>query len=460
MAKTSSTELFETTPIPSAVFQLAIPAIIGQTITIIYNLADTFFVGQLNDNNQVAAVTLCMPIFLALTALSGMLGVGGGSLLSQRLGSREPEKASVVSGVSFWAAMGISALFSLLVFCFRSLLLDFVGADALTKGFCMDYLTWTVCIGGIATTMNPVMGYLVRAEGYSSQASIGVALGGILNFLLDPVFIFLFGLGVKGAAIATCLSNGAAFLYFLLFVLKQQRKSATVIRLTPWRGILDFRLLREIIVVGLPSFFLSIMSTVSNIAATKLMSPYGSAALAAIGVSKKVNSTAFSISQGLGQGVLPLVAYNHASGNRKRMTGSIFFALGVGAAFSLVCVTVFKTIPATIIAFFLKDPGAIELGAQFLDIICFAIPTTTLISLSITAFQGVGQKKQPYIISLLRKGTIDVAMMMLLTRTSLGMFGIVWATPIAETCTVITALSLLFAYFRKGYALSNQESLT
>lgn len=450
MSKTHSTELFETTPIPSAVFQLAIPAIIGQTITIIYNLADTFFVGQLNDNNQVAAVTLCMPIFLALTALSGMLGVGGGSLLSQRLGSREPEKASQISGISFWAALVIAALFSGLVFCFRSPLLDFVGADESTKGYCLDYLTWTVCIGGVFTTMNPVMGYLVRAEGCSSQASIGVAMGGILNILLDPLFIFVFGMGVKGAAIATCLSNGAAVVYFLVFVLKQRQRGLTVIRLRPRRSYVDLPLLGEIIVIGLPSFFLSIMSTISNIAATKLMAPFGSAALAALGVAKKVNSTAFSISQGLGQGVLPLVAYNHSSGNEKRMRSSILFALAVGAVFSLACVTVFKTVPSVIIALFLKDSEAIGLGADFLNIICFAIPTTTLISLSITAFQGVGQKKQPYVISLLRKGTIDVIMMMLLTHTGLGMFGIVWATPIAETCTVITALSLLMCYFRKS----------
>lgn len=449
MEKEKSTELFERTPVPKAVFQLAIPAIIGQAIAIIYNLADTFFVGRLNDNNQVAAVTLCMPIFLALTALSGMLGVGGSSLLSQRLGSKNPRGATVVSGLSFWAALIISGLFSLAVFFFRSPLLDFVGADTHTKAYCMDYLTWTVCIGGIPTTMNPVMGYLVRGEGNSSHASVGVALGGVLNILLDPLFIFVFGLGVKGAAIATCLSNVAAVVYFLIFIRSQQRKNTTVIQLTPQREMLDFHLLREIIVIGLPSFFLSIMSTISNIAATKLMSPYGSAALAAIGVAKKVNSTAFSISQGLGQGVLPLVAYNHASGNEKRMRSSILFALGVGAVFSTVCVIIFKLVPDVIISLFLTDAEAVSLGASFLNIICFAIPTTTLISLSITAFQGVGEKRQPYVISLLRKGTIDVAMMLILIRTSLGMYGVVWATPIAETCTVLTALTLLARYFLK-----------
>lgn len=450
MDTAKSTELFEHAPIPKAVFHLAVPAIIGQTITIIYNLADTFFVGKLNDNNQVAAVTLCMPIFLALTALSSMIGVGGGSLLSQRLGARDNRGAGIVSGLSFWAGVIISALFSLIVFSLRSPLLDFVGADDNTKGYCMQYLTWTVCIGGIVTTMNPVMGYLVRGEGNSAQASIGVALGGVLNMLLDPLFIFGFRLGVEGAAIATCLSNIAAVLYFLLFIRGQNRKSHTVILLKPQQEMWDLRLLREIFVIGLPSFFLAIMSTISNIAATKLMSTYGSAALAAIGVSKKVNSTAFSITQGLGQGVLPLVAYNHSSGNEERMRNSIFFALGIGAAFSLVCVTVFKLMPATIISLFLSDPEAVSLGASFLNIICFAIPTTTLISLSITAFQGVGEKRQPYVISLLRKGTIDVLMMVILTtRTSLGMYGVVWATPIAETCTVLTALTLLARYFVK-----------
>lgn len=452
MVQEKSTELFEKAPIPSAVIRLAIPAIIGQTITIIYNLADTFFVGQLGDNNQVAAVTLCMPLFLSLTALSNMMGVGGGSLLSSRLGSREPEKASAISGVSIWWSFLIAALFSLLVFCFREPLLRFVGADSDTMGYCMDYLTWTVVIGGIFTTMNPVLGYLVRGEGNSAQASLGVAIGGVLNILLDPIFIFGFHLGVAGAAIATCLSNFFAVLYFLVLIRSQQKKKLTVIQLRPNRQVLDFALARDIMVIGMPSFFLSIMSTVSNMAVTKLMSPYGTVSLAAIGVSKKVNATAFSISQGLGQGVLPLVAYNHSSGNKKRMRDAIYFALGLGLAFSLLCIVLFKAVPEVIISLFLKDAAATELGASFLDIICFAIPTTTLITLTITAFQGVGQKVQPYILSLMRKGTIDVLFMVILTPTALGQFGIVWATPIAETITVVTALVLLLLYFRKQTA--------
>ena len=449
MAKNTSVELFETTPIPTAVVRLAIPAIIGQVITLVYNLADTFFVGQLNDNNQVAAVTLCMPLFLSLTALSGMVGVGGGSLLSHRLGSKEPEEASRVSGVSFYLGFAIAAAYALLVYLFRYPLVNFVGADDYTREYSARYLIWTVGIGGIATTLNPLLGYLVRAEGFSFQASIGVALGGILNIVLDPIFIFGLGLGVEGAAVATCLSNFIAVLYFLIFIRLRQKKKQTVIRLMPGRHLWAPSLFREIVTIGMPNFFLSVMSTVSNIAVTKLMAPYGSVALAAVGVAKKVNSTAFSISQGLGQGVLPLVAYNHSSGNHKRMRGSICFALAVGAVFSLVCVLLFKSVPDVIIAFFLKDPEAITLGAQFLDIICFAIPTTTLITLVITAFQGIGQKKQPYIVSLMRKGTIDVALMIILSSAGMGMFGIIWATPIAEACTVLTALALLFSFFLK-----------
>lgn len=447
MVSENKTRLFESSPVPAAVFQLAIPAIIGQTITIIYNLADTFFVGQLNDNNQVAAVTLCMPIFLALTALSNMFGVGGGSLLSQSLGAKKPEKAKLISSLSFWSGIGAAVLFSLLVLLFRSPLLNFVGANMDTYQYCIDYLTWTVVLGGVFTTMNPLLGYLVRSEGNAFQASIGIGLGGILNILLDPLLIFGLHLGVKGAAMATCFSNIAASLYFLIYIARQQRAQNTHLSLRPQTSSAVLSEIKAIITIGMPSFFLSIMSTVSNVAVTRLISPFGSAALAGIGVAKKVNSTAFSISQGLGQGILPLVAYNYSSGNTKRMKQVITFSLGVGCTFAMICVIWFRMAPENITAFFIKDPQAVALGASFLRIICFAIPTTTIVCLGITAFQSVGQKKQPFLISIMRKGTIDVTFMIIL-RKPLGMYGIVWATPIAECCTVAMTLILLLYFFR------------
>ncbi len=445
------TQIFETTPIPKAVVTLAVPAIIGQAITIIYNLADTYFIGQLNDNSQVAAVTLCMPVFLALTSISNIFGVGAGSLLSQYLGIQNYKDVRKVSSLSFWSGLIVSILFSACVYLFMTPILDFVGAPYETREYCVEYMTWTVLIGGPFTVLNPLMGYLVRSEGNAFQASFGIGLGGVLNILLDPLLIFVFHLGVRGAAMATCFSNITAMGYFLCYLQMNARRGNSFISLKPQKQMLDFGLLSEIVTIGLPSFFLSIMSTVSNMAVNRFMAPYGSAALAAIGVSKKINAMAFSISQGLGQGILPLIAYNHSSGNKKRMRDSLLFALFVGGFFSGLCVILFCTAPFFVISCFMKNEEAVALGAAFLKVICFAVPTTTITCLGITAFQAVGQKRQPFIVSVMRKGTIDVLFMTILTKTSLGMYGVVWATPLSEICTVSTILCMLyFFFFRKG----------
>lgn len=441
------TQIFETTPIPRAVVSLAVPAIIGQAITIIYNLADTYFIGQLNDNSQVAAVTLCMPVFLALTSISNIFGVGAGSLLSQYLGVQNYKDVRKVSALSFWSGIVVSVLFSLSVYLFMTPILNFVGASPETWTHCVEYMTWTVLIGGPFTVLNPLMGYLVRSEGNAFQASFGIGLGGVLNILLDPLLIFVFHLGVRGAAMATCFSNIIAMVYFLCYFQINARRGSSFISLKPQKQMLDFGLLSEIVTIGLPSFFLSIMSTVSNMAVNRFMAPYGSAALAAIGVSKKINAMAFSISQGLGQGILPLIAYNHSSGNTKRMRGSLLFALLIGGFFSGLCVILFRLAPHFVISCFMKNEEAVALGGAFLKVICFAVPTTTITCLGITAFQAVGQKRQPFIVSVMRKGTIDVFFMTILTRTSLGMYGVVWATPLSEICTVSTILCMLYIFF-------------
>ena len=199
-------ELFERTPIHKAALTLVIPTVISQLVVLVYNLADTWFIGQTGDPHQVAAVTVTYPIFMLLSAFANLFGIGGSSLISRMLGGGEQEKTGVVATFSLWAAGGVTLIYASLCFLFDGVFLRALGTDAETLVYAKEYLFWTVVIGGIPTVLNLVLANLIRAQGEARTASIGMSLGGIINVFLDPVFIFLFGMGVAGAAAATCLS--------------------------------------------------------------------------------------------------------------------------------------------------------------------------------------------------------------------------------------------------------------
>lgn len=228
--KTKEEILFEEAPVGRAVLSLMIPTVISQLITVIYNMADTFFIGQIGDPNQVAAVSLCMPMFVFLTGLANLFGIGGSSLMSRSLGTNDHQKAKRTAAFSIWTAIVVSLLYGMVLFGTRSIILPMVGADAQTYEFCCQYIFWTITIGAVPTVLNQELAHLVRAEGHSAQASFGLALGGVLNIILDPILILLAGLETAGAAIATMVSNVLATLYFISLLVK--RRNTTDIRFT------------------------------------------------------------------------------------------------------------------------------------------------------------------------------------------------------------------------------------
>ena len=215
---TEKEDLFSSMPEKKAVLTLAVPTVISQVITVIYNMADTFFVGQLDDPNQVAAATLAMPLFMVMTALANLFGIGGASLISRFLGANDREKASHCSSFCIWTAIAAAFIYGVSVLIFLPALLPVLGTNDGTWEYSPEYIFWTIGIGAVPTVLNPELAHLVRSEGYSKQASLGVAFGGILNMGLDPLFIFTFKMEIMGAAIATMISNTAAVVYFFCFI--------------------------------------------------------------------------------------------------------------------------------------------------------------------------------------------------------------------------------------------------
>ncbi len=454
--QTDNTELFETRPISRAVIALVIPTIISQIITVIYNMADTFFIGQLNDPNQVAAATLIMPPFVMMTGIANLFGIGGASLIARSLGAGDRERAKKCASFSIFTASIFALVYGLTVYFSSPILFPLLGSDAATYGFCLDYALFTIAIGAVPTVLNACLAHLVRAEGNAKEASIGMALGGILNIILDPIFIFLFDLGVAGAAIATMLSNliSCGYFFFLLY----RRRNSTVIKFSPkyytWHGGIP----KEILLVGFPSFMLMLMGTFSNIVLNKMVVSYSNEAIAGMGIAKKIDVLAFAISNGMTQGVLPLIAYNYASQNYRRMRSAIKTAFlytlvvaTVGAVFLFVC-----AVP--VLKFFIDNAATVAYGQHFLRIICITCPAISVTMMVISVFQATGQKTKPMILSIVRKGGFDVPFMFIMNAVA-GVDGIPWATPISDVLAMLTALVLFIPYWKKVNARMKEDEI-
>jgi len=447
------TFIFEKAPVPRAVMELVIPTIISQLITMIYNMADTFFVGQLNDPNQVAAVTLAAPVMLVLTALANLFGIGGASLLSRSLGEKNYQKARQATTFGFYAALAVALCGSLAVLFFKESFLNLLGATGGPREFTGNYLFWVFIIGGAPTLLGMVLAHFVRADGAPRQASLGLSMGGVLNMVLDPLFIFPwgFGLGVTGAAIATLIANLATLVYFFNYFYRKRK--TTTISLNPRNLILHKEISLAVLVIGLPAMLQTLLAAVSNAVLNILASPYGGSALAAFGVAKKVDTIPMSITIGLAQGVLPLLGYNFSAKNIERMQKAFRFTLSLAVGFSLFCVIVFEIFAPQIVRLFIAEAATVAYGSVFLRVMCICTPLMAVAFLMITLFQAAGEGKPALILSVFRKGLIDIPLMLLMNFL-IPLYGLAGVQPITEGVAMGTALFFYYKFSRRYQSLN------
>lgn len=443
--KTDNRTLFENMPVRKAVIALAVPTVISQLITVIYNMADTFFLGQLNDPNQVAAASLAMPLLITLTGIANLFGIGGSSLISRCLGAGNRERARSTSAFSIWVAIAVSLLYGILLVVFRSSILPAIGANAGTYDYCYQYVLWAVTIGTIPTVLNAEFAHLVRAEGYSKQASFGVVLGGVLNIFLDPIFISVFKLEIAGAAIATMLSNLCATVYFVIFIYR--KRNTTVISFNPKYFTIKQSIPFEVFFVGLPSWIMNLMGVSSNIVLNRLIASYCNEAVAGIGIAKKIDVLAFAIATGISQGVLPLIGYNYAARNYQRMRAAIKTTFVLSLMVAGVGTVLLFTCARPIVRAFIVDAETVRYGQMFQRIICITGPCISVTMIIITIFQSVGKKVQPMFLSLLRKGGLDVPMMILMNHLT-GINGITWATPMADLGAMLIVIIFFIPFWK------------
>ena len=441
-------DLFENKPISGAVMTLAIPTILSSLVMVFYNLADTYFVGMLNDAVQNAAVTLAAPVLLAFNAVNNLFGVGSSSMMSRALGRRDYEVVYKSSAFGFYCSIISGLLFSLFFTIFLDPLLVLLGTDATTANATAAYLKWTVCLGATPAILNVVMAYLVRAEGSSMHASIGTMSGCLLNIVLDPIFILPWGLnmGAEGAGLATFLSNCVACLYF--FVLLFIKRGRTYVCINPKMFRPNRSIVAGVCTVGIPASIQNLLNVTGMTVLNNFTSVYGADPVAAMGIAQKIYQVPTNIALGLSQGIMPLISYNYASGNVKRMKGVLLYAIRAAMVFAVTVAVAYFSFSDFFIRLFMNNESVIAYGSRFLHGFSLGIPFLCLDFIAVGVFQATGMGRHAFLFAVLRKIVLEIPALCLLNML-FPLYGLAYAQFTAEIFLATTAVIVLVCLFRK-----------
>lgn len=444
----SKTELFESMPIPKAVVTLSVPSVISSLVMVIYSLADTFFVGMMNDPVQNAAVTLAAPLLLAFNAVNNLFGIGSSSMMSRALGRKDYDTVYRSSAFGFYASLICSLLFSLLYGVLQSPILVMLGANAETIQATADYLFWTVLLGSAPSILNVVLAYLVRAEGSSLHASIGTMCGCLLNIVLDPIFILPWGLnlGAAGAGCATCLSNTVACLYFFALLFVKRGKTYVCIKPSMFRP--SKQIVKGVCGVGIPASIQNLLNVTGMTILNNFTSAYGSDPVAAMGIAQRVNIVPFQIAMGFSQGIMPLISYNYTSGNIKRMKKTFMFTAKISLGFILAVMLTFVFAAEPIISMFMKNESIVAYGAAFQRGFCFALPFLCIDFLALGVFQSCGMGMKSFVFAVVRKIVLEIPALFVLNWL-FPLYGLAYAQFVAELILGTIAVVVLVRMFRR-----------
>lgn len=432
-------ELFNNMPVRQAVLKQSIPAIVSQLVTLLYNLTDTYFIGVLSNPVLVAAATAVLPVYLLLTAIGNLPGVGGGSRYANYLGEKDCEGASCVSSAAFWMGVMLSLSFCMAFPIFAKPLLMLCGADNESITPAMDYAYWVIVIGGVPVILNLVLSNLIRAEGMARKASIGITIGGLLNIILDPLLILpqFLNLGITGAGIATAFSNIVSMIFFVILIYIKKNNGTTNISLKPLLKSLKY--IPDIAKVGISSSLQYLLTVVAVGAQTCFVSKYGNTPLAALGIIKRLNYLPLYFTIGLSQGILPLLAYNHSAGNIERRKSVFRFGCIISLSFAILCFIIYQIFAKEITGFFINDTETISYASSFLRMMVIAMPFMAISYLAITQFQAMQMVKEALICSIIRKGVLDIPLLILLDSL-FPLYGCMWVQPIVDFISFIVAM--------------------
>lgn len=416
-------------------------------VNVIYNIADTFFVGQTGDENQVAAVTITMPIFLLMLSFSNIFAIGGGAYISRLLGEKNFKKIKNVSSFCMYFSIFLTMIFSVFLLTFMDSILSKLGADKFTFEFAKSYLK-IIAIGSIFISIQATFAGLIRAEGSAKDSMIGMIIGTIINIILDPIMILFLKLGVAGAGIATIIGNIASCVYYIFYCLFKK----TTLSMSIKKFLFEKSILKNVFMIGIPVSINTVLVSFASIILNNFTKIYGNDALAAIGIANRINTFSIMSFVGLSQGAQPFIAYNYASKNYERMKQALKFTIKVSMVIGLTLIVSIVFFSEDIVKTFIDKPSVIEYGKYFTIVTMSVAPIFGIQFIIMSTFQATGKSLPALFISISRQGLVFVPAI-ILGNKFLGLNGVIWAQPFADFMSVVLSLSMLF-FLRKSLGLS------
>lgn len=429
-------ELMGKLKVSKAVAKMAVPSVISSLVTVVYNMADTFFVGQTGDPLQVAAVSLTNPIFILMMAFANMFGMGGSAVLSMALGAKDERRAKNASSFVTYASLIVGVVFALILIVFMDPILALFGANAETYEFARGY-TFHIAYGAPFIIWSAAASFIVRAEGASREAMIGSMIGTIANIVLDPIFISVLGQGTAGAAIATTIGNVMASGYYLWYFLRKSRMLSISWRYFTVRG----GILTKICSSGLPTAIFSALMSVSTIVLNQLLVVYGNDPVAAIGIVFKANMFITFLQMGLANGVQPLLGYNYGAGNMERFREVESYAKKCCLAAGVIATVLYFVFREEIISLFISDSDVIAYGVQMLIAYMLSGPVIGILFVNMNCMQSVGHAFPATVLSVLRQGILLIPLLYLL-RALFGLNGVILGQSVTDYIAVILSVFL------------------
>ena len=436
-------ELFENASVPKAVAVMAIPSIITMLVVVIYNMADTFFIGQTNDAMQVAAVSLATPVFMVFMALGNLFGIGGSSAISRALGEKRPDRAKQISSFCCYASLGLGVIMMILFLVGMNFILRLIGASENTIDYARAYLSY-VAFGGPFIMFGTAFGNILRGEGAARESMIGNLIGTITNIILDPIMILGLGWGVVGAAVATVIGNMAAGVFYLTYFLR--KKSALSIHPKDFK--MGDGIATGVMAIGIPASLNNILMSLSNIILNNVLVSYGDTPVAAMGVAMKANMLVVLLQIGLCTGIQPLIGFNYGAGNVKRLK-QVYRFTGLCAVVMGTVLTILMVIAREpIIRAFIDDAAVVENGIGIMIALQISGPVLGILFLNINTLQGMGKALPSLLLTLCRQGLIFVPLVFILNAI-FGLNGVIYSQSVSDYFSIVISSAICLVILRK-----------
>ena len=450
--KTDRIELLAKAPVTKAIMVMSLPVVLGMMVQVLYNLVDTFFIGKLGDPNQLAAANLAMPVFILMMALGGMIGTGASSYISRSLGEKKQDQADKTLTIGFILCIFLGALVTVGGLVFLKPLVSVLGASADTSGFAAEYVL-VLFLGGIPIMTNYAMGQLLRAEGDAMGSMFGMFIGTVTNIILDPIFIFAFGMGVRGAAIATVLGN----LFSLIFYLMRYAQHKTLLQIKPKLFSFDKTIFREIFSIGIPASLSQVLMGGALIVLNNIAAGYSDIVVAGFGVSTRIISIGTFVFMGFAAGCQPLVGYNYGAKNFTRVREILVQGVIITSIIGVVLSIFLGVFARSITGVFTSTPEVVDTATIILRALILSLPFVGGQMLSTVTVQALGKALPALFLSISRQGLFFLPLLLILNAL-FGFKGFIYAQPITDVLMLLLSSFIVWRILRKEARITSGET--